>query len=35
MRDFSPSEGEPHMTIIQWLSETIDEVRERFRPIRA
>ena len=33
MRDSSTSEGEPHMTIIQWLSETIGEVREWFRPI--
>ena len=33
MRDSSTSEGEPHMTIIQWLSETIGEVREWFGAI--
>ena len=33
MRDLCTSEGERHMTIIQWLSEMIDEMRERFRPI--
>jgi hypothetical protein len=33
MRDSGTSEGDPHMTIIQWLSETIGEVREWFRPI--
>jgi hypothetical protein len=33
MRDLGASEGERHMTIIQWLSEMIDEMRERFRPI--
>lgn len=36
MRDFGTSEGEPYMymIIIQWLSETIDEVSEWFRPVR-
>jgi hypothetical protein len=33
MRDSGISEGESYMTIIQWLSETIGEVREWFRPI--
>jgi len=33
MRDSSTSKGDPHMTIIQWLSETIDEVTGLFRPI--
>jgi len=33
MRDFTASEGEPDMTIIQWLSNMIGEVRKRFRPI--
>ena len=33
MRDLCTSEGERNMTIIQWLSEMIDEMRERFRPI--
>ena len=32
MRDSGTSEGEPHMTIIQWLSEAIGEVQEWFRP---
>jgi hypothetical protein len=35
MRDSDSSEGEPHMTIIQWLSEAIGEVKEWFRPIRS
>ena len=34
MRNFSTSEGGPHMTIIQWLSETIGEVTKWLRPIR-
>jgi len=33
MRNFSTSKGDPHMTIIQWLSETIGEVREWVLPI--
>src|SRR4029077_4103335 len=33
MRDSTTSEGEPRMTIIQWLSETIGEVREWLSPI--
>ena len=33
MRDSSTSKGDPHMTIIQWLSETIDELKGLFRPI--
>ena len=32
MRNSGTSEGEPHMTIIQWLSEAIGEVQEWFRP---
>jgi hypothetical protein len=32
MRNSSISKGDPHMTIIQWLSETINEVRGWFRP---
>ena len=33
MRDSGTNEGEPRMTIILWLSETIGEVRAWFRPI--
>lgn len=34
MRDSGTSKGDPHVTILQWLSETIGEMSEWFRPIR-